>query len=236
MNINDVYKTIQFIVRKNTTGGLINPDQFNLIINRAQMTKFMRADGNPQEYQPGAPIPRQAFEINQILADMLGPFIQNYNMILDANGQAPFPSDYVHLIPGLGYKTSVNNTNGVGTTLKYVPIEVVNKSFEYYRLSSGIVQPTRSVPICIENGDYLQFYPINIGPVSFPYLRQPRQAVWAYTLVNNRPVYDQANSVDLEWRDIDQNSIIALAVSYLGISLKDQEISAYASSTYNQGV
>lgn len=236
MNINEVYKTIQFIVRKNSTGGLLNPDQFNIIINRAQMTKFMRTYGNEQEYQPGKPIPRIAFEINQTIADELSVFITNDNLILDSNGKGYYPSDYVHVIPGLGYKTSINNSNGIGTTLKFIPIEIVDKQFEYYRLSSSIVQPTRTTPICIEENTYLQFYPQNIGPVRFSYLRQPIMAVWGFTMVNNRPVYNSATSVDLEWKDININSIISLACSYIGISIKDDMVSNYATSSYQQGI
>ncbi len=236
MNINDIYKTIQFIVRKNTTGGLINPDQFNLIINRAQMTKFMRSYGNEQEYAPGRPIPRIAFEENQNITDELSIFIENANMILDANGQAPYPDDYVHTIPGLGYKTAINNSNGTGTTIKYVPITIIDKQYEFYRLSSNIVQPTRTSPICVEDGLNLQFYPIDIGPVRFPYLRQPKQAIWAFTMVNNRPVYDPINSVDLEWKEVNINSIISLAISYLGISIKDSDVQNYALTSYAQGI
>lgn len=236
MTIDDVYKTIQFIVRKNSTGGSINPDQFNLIINRGQMTKFMRSYGNEQEYQPGKPIPRIAFQITQSVTDELKAFIENGNLILDEDGQVHYPDDYVHAIPGLGYKTSVNNASGIGSVLKYVPIEIVDKQFEYYRLSSQIVNPTRTTPICVLNSTSIQFYPINIGPIRFPYLRMPRTAVWGYTMVNGRPVYNAATSVDLEWPDVNINSIIALAVSYIGISIKDSEISGYASNTYNQGV
>lgn len=236
MNIDEVYKTIQFIVRKNSTGGSINPDQFNLIINRGQMTKFMRSYGNEQEYQPGKPIPRIAFQITQSVTDELKAFIENGNLILDEDGQVDYPDDYVHAIPGLGYKTSVNNANGIGTVLKYVPIEIVDSQFEYYRLSSNIVNPTRTTPMCVLKGSYMQFYPINIGPVFFPYLREPRQALWAYTIVNGRPVYDPANSVDLEWPDVNINSIIALAVSYIGISIKSEEISNYANTEYQKGV
>lgn len=236
MNIDEVYKTIQFIVRKNTTGGLIDPDQFNRIINRAQMTKFMKSYGNEQEYQPGKPIPRIAFQITQSVTDELKAFIENGNMILDSDGRVDYPGDYVHAIPGLGYKTSVNNSNGVGSTLKYVPIEIVDKQFEYYRLSSGIVNPTRTTPICILENTYMQFYPINIGPVRFPYLRQPVTAVWAYTMANGRPVYDATNSVDLEWPDVNINSIISLACSYIGISIKDGDVMAYSTSSYQAGI
>lgn len=236
MNIDEVYKTIQFIVRKNSTGGSIDPAQFNRIINRAQMTKFMRSYGNEQEYMPGKPIPRIAFQITQSVTDELKAFIENGNLILDSDGQVDYPDDYVHAIPGLGYKTSVNNANGVGTVLKYVPIEIVDSQFEYYRLSSNIVNPTRTTPMCVFKGSYIQFYPKNIGPVFFPYLREPRQAVWGYTISSGRPVYDPTTSVDLEWPDVNINSIISLACGYIGISIKDADVMGYATGTYNQGV
>jgi len=232
-SINDIKDIINIIVRQNTTGGNLDPNQFNLIINRAQITKFMRSYGNPQEYQIGNPVPRIAFQTTQAITDELGIFIKNTDIIVPSTGQLSYPSDYVHLI-SLGFVTGVNSNGSVISLPR--PIEIVNKEFEWYRRSSKIVPPTKLDPIAIEENTYIQLYPVNLGSVKFSYLRQPREAKWAYTIASGRPVYDSANSVNLEWRDNDINSIISLAVSYIGISIKDQEVSQYAELKSQQGI
>ncbi len=55
-------------------------------------------------------------------------------------------------------------------------------------------------------------------------------------MVNNRAAYDPTNSIDLEWRNTDINSIIVLACSYIGISIKDVEVLAYSEKSYSEGV
>jgi hypothetical protein len=52
--------------------------------------------------------------------------------------------------------------------------------------------------------------------------------LWAYTIVSNRPQYDAANSVQPLWKDMDMNEIIYIALSYVGINLKDGEVSQFA--------
>jgi len=220
-SIDTVRNYVQYLVRKNNSGAL-DPDQFNLIINRASKDEFVNRVGNPHQYVPGKPIPQMGFQITQKITEDLKVFQTNENLIIDNQGRATYPSDLAYTIPGLGYKTQRNGS------VFYAPIEVLDKDKEFYRLRSNIVPPTREHPVAIFENTYIQFYPINIANISFPYLKYPTEAVWASTIVNGRPVYDPANSVDLEWEDLVVNDIVIRALSSIGISIKDADVLGFA--------
>ncbi len=220
-SINQVKEYTQYLVRKNNSA-LLSPEQFNLIINRASKSTFVERVGNPHQYQPGNPVPQMGFQITQKITEDLKVFQENANLILNSQGRANYPSDLAYTIPGLFYAT-VKNGNKI-----FVPIEIIDKDKEGYVLSSLIVAPTRTDPVAIFESTYIQVYPAGISNIKFPYIRYPKEAKWAYTTVNNRPVFDAANSIDLEWEDLVVNDIIIKALMSIGISIKDPDVSSYA--------
>ncbi len=230
-SVNEVKQLIDYISRKNNSATL-NPEQLNLILHRAQMTKFMILYGNPTEYQVDKPVPRIAYEVTQKISDDLRAFKKQPNVILDSAGHLALPSDYVHLI-SLRYKTGTN-VSGV-VVPKYIDIKIVDEDKEYYRLGSTIVPPTKKHPIGVLKSNYVQIYPTNITTVQLSYLSQPPKPVWGYTMVNNRPVFNSATSVDLLWPDVVINDIVILALSYVGISIKDGDLSQYTQIQKQQG-
>jgi hypothetical protein len=227
-SIDTVKRYVEYLVRKNTSGTL-TPAQFNLIINRASRNEFVNRVGNPHQYAPGKPIPQMGFQITQKITEDVKVFQTNANLILNAQGRANYPADLAYTIDGLGYKSQKSGK------AVFIPIETIDKEKEYYRMSSSIVAPDKSNPIAIFENTYLQVHPINISNISFPYLRYPKDAVWAFTLVNNRPVFDPANSVDLEWEDLVVNDIIMKALQSIGISIKDAEVLSFANQKTIEG-
>lgn|SRR3990167_11253380 len=227
-SIDTVKKYVEYLVRKNDSGTL-SPDQFNLVINRASKTEFVNRVGNPHQYVPGNSTPQMGFQITQKITEDLKIFQTNANLVINSLGRANYPSNLAYTIPGLGYKTQKN-----GQTV-YSPIEVLDKDKEYYRLSSKIVPPTRENPLAVFESTYIQIYPTNISNINFPYLRYPVDANWGFTLVNNRPVFNPATSVDLEWEDLTVNDIIINALQSIGISLKDADVLNYANQKQMTG-
>ncbi len=59
-------------------------------------------------------------------------------------------------------------------------------------------------------------------------LKAPVTPVWAYTVVNNRLAYDDASSVDIEWNAAKYPRLMALALSYLGINLREGDMVQFA--------
>jgi len=227
-SIDTVKKYTEFLVRKNNSQYL-SPDQFNLIINRASRTIFVKRTGNPHDYQVGAPVPRMGFQITQKITEDLKRFQETANLVLSAQGRVTYPSNLAYTIPGIFYKTQKQGND------RFVEVEIIDKDKEGYRLGSAIMFPTRLRPIAVFESTYLQVYPTGISNIKFPYLRYPIDAVWAYTVVNNRPVFDPVNSVDLEWEDMVINDIIMQALKSIGISIKDADVMNFANSESTQG-
>lgn len=220
-SIDTVKRYTEYLVRKNQSGAL-DPDQFNLIINRASKEEFVSRVGNPHQYVPGNAMPQMGFQITQKITEDLKIFQTNANLILNNQGRANYPTDLAYTIPGLGYKTQRDGE------VYYAPIEVIDKDKEYYRLGSKIVNPTRERPVAVFENTYVQVYPIGITNINFPYLKYPTEAVWGYNMVNGRAVYDPSKSTDLEWEDLVVNDIIINALSSIGISIKDADVLNYA--------
>jgi hypothetical protein len=204
-----------------------------MIGHRAQMTKFMELYGNPKEYQVGNPVPRIAYEVTQKISDDLRQFKKTANVILDSQGKANLPSDYVHTI-SLQYVAALNTDSGVQK--QYIPIDVIPEDKEYYRLGSSIVPPTKKYPVAVLKSTYYQVYPIDISTIKISYLSQPVAPVWGYTMVKGRPVYNAATSVDFNWPDVAINDIVTRMCSYIGISIKDNELLEYTQIKEKEGL
>jgi len=228
ISIDTVKQYTEYLVRKNNSGYL-SPSQFNLIINRSSRTIFVKRTGNPHDYQVGTPIPRIGFQITQKITEDLKIFIVNGELILSPNGRVTYPSDLAYTIPGMFYLTSKQGKP------KHVPIENIDKDKEGYRLSSAIMFPTTLRPISVFESTYLQVYPIGISNIRFPYLRYPKDALWAFTTPNNREKFDATNSIDLEWEDTVVNDIIMQALKSIGISIKDADVMNFAQRESMQG-
>ena len=73
MNVDQLYQFINFIANKESSGAHMGPDEFNELLPRAQDDFFIKRYGVPEDYQPGRPFPRQAFELTQKILDDLRP-------------------------------------------------------------------------------------------------------------------------------------------------------------------
>ena len=100
------------------------------------------------------------------------------------------------------------------------------------RLVSTVIPPTKEYPICTFYDTYLQFYPIDIGSCIFDYLRMPITAVWAYTtdVTTGLPVYDAANSVNVEFPYKMTNEFMIKIANYFGVSVREDDLFKYTKS------
>ena len=95
-------------------------------------------------------------------------------------------------------------------------------------LNSTIDAPTLSNPIFLELPDTFITAPANLPNVAMTYLQQPVAPFWAYTLVNNRPVYNQAVSTDFQFDETEIYRLVSRILKYMGISIRDTELAQAA--------
>ena len=163
ININDLYKFVQFISNKEQSG-YVKPSEFNMAVDRAQMQLFMQRYGNPKEHTPGRPVPRTAFAQSQKIQDDFNAFIMSYDFTDGEIDLDDVTCNYAHLI--------ALETDGV-------PIKLVDIS-EYHKLSnSALLSPSSSYPVAyFSSNKTIQVDGVTKGTIH--YLRFPNTPVWDY--------------------------------------------------------
>lgn len=220
MNVNEVYQLILFIVNKNQSG-YISPDEFNLVINQAQVSYMDYLAGQFQQYQAGRPMPTVQFGNNESTRQRVTPFIYNELLTVDVNGLAPYPEDF--LITDTVWTSSLNK------------IKFVQQDYLSNYLNSRIT-PVADNPIYLAEREGFRFYPNNIGQARVSYIKKPTTIVFGYTVDGfGLPVYNPATSVDPQWQELDLLEIISRALRMIGVNLQSGLISQYANEITKTG-
>jgi hypothetical protein len=141
---------------------------------------------------------------------------------------------------GTGTQTFTGETatgTAIGVTQEEYEITRVEQDRLATNLSSYYDYPDSENSIYTQFRGYIQFNPINISTANLIYLKKPADMVWGYTLNGSgRQVYSEALSTNPEWYDTDMNEIIYLALSYIGVNLKDPEVSQFANIKTQTGL
>lgn len=233
MTLEEIYNFIKFIGDKDYNGNYFRPAQFNSALQGANIDLYHQASGLPAEYQPGSPIARQHFEINQKSLDEVRNFKGHvYDQAL-TSGKFTLPAAYVYH-DSVSYKYQ-RNVDGTPTTL-YRPVEILTENQLAARLGSWRKQPTTKNPVAVYRSSELQVYPATISAVDFHYYRMPVQPVFAYTIVNDDLVYDSGSSTEVEWPEVRHMDLIRIMLSYLGINLSHEMLVQYAEMQKQKGV
>lgn len=243
ININDFKQWVLYLARKS---GMLNnptPDQFNRIAEQSLYTWTMRKYGNDAQYQPGRPIPLISFELTQNQIDNLHHLKTNKNFLI-TGGVLNLPDG----------TTVVDNTNQIAPAYLHwaalynyyvipgtnIPeereIEMIRSNEWGKRVNSRINEPTNKRPVAELRDTYIQIMPVTVSFMRFEYLRHPIKPLWASTIVNNRPVYDAANSVDMDAPKEAENELAVIALSYLGINMREADLIQYAEAMKEKGV
>jgi len=227
MTIDEVYKIILFIANKNSVGYL-GPDAFNTLFKIAQDQvyndymdgikgwKRVGPDGRayPGDIQPNT---------DSLAPFKIGPLVVSVNA---SNGNVTKPADLIYLDA-----MTKDNFPTTGSVSRVTRVEEDRK----YSFISSVIDPVATNPIYVEYADVYQVYPFSIGSVTISYYRMPVDAVWGYTLVGGRPVYNPGTSVQPEWTDDNIMKILIRMCFNLGIRLKDGELISYTRIVDAQG-
>ena len=185
----------------------------DLIVDRAQMSLF-------NDYY-------DEFGTSQRLNDSLAPFKRTFQFtaITSPTGLITMPDDYQHLLSL--YTIAFDAVRGTSANR---PVPILNEDEKVARDNSQIYAPSTWDPygMIIQNWN-VQLFPAVPQAGLVYYLTRPAAPFYAYNVVSGRVVvYDPVNSVQLEWADKDQNSILIKALSYIGINIREQDVLQYA--------
>lgn len=220
MNVNDVYRIMRFIARKNQLESL-SPSEFQDAFNTAQRNYYDFLVGRIEQYRYDKAIPRVGIAMTDNVMSRLTPFQMSATPAV-TSGSANKPADFNKLLSML---TASNNR-----------IQRVEENRLAERLNDSIDPASETNAFYVEKPSAWSIYPSTIASIKVNYLKVPNNVVWGYTLDGSgRPVYSAGTSTDPVWYDNDIDEIIARACKILGISIKENALVSYGQSVINTG-
>lgn len=213
MDIKDVVDFLNFWINKKTNSYLTIPECI-AAIDRGQMALY-------SDY-------KAKYATSQLIKDALSPFKDFYdftsNDTLSGYISVPSDSNYLDCLDiMLSYVLSSRTI--------YIPVALVNEDTRAYKLNSQIDPVTTTSPIAEQIAPrFLRIYPTSGGYTgTVTYFRRPVAPVYAYTLISGRvPVYDEANSVQLEWAETYIVPLLLKALESVGVNLNSGELTQFA--------
>lgn len=209
MFVDKLYNFIVFLKNQGQSR-YFTPEEVQDALNRAIMDKY------ENDYAE--------FETSQKLSDALSAFKRELD-VSKADDRFKFPEKYRHLTDLGCYNTEDEEIEAVMLT----DGEFLKKK------NSSFLPPTEEYPFYRtaswnESSVYVrgvEAIPDTISKVKMYYLKEPDEAVYAYTMVNDRPVFDEGNSVDPEFPEFVHNHLIVQTLKYLGVPLKDNVLMTF---------
>lgn len=215
MSIDEMYRLVQFIIRKNQNGNL-RPSDFNNIINVAQVAYMDYLLGQFQKYTPGRPFAAVDYSQNQDIRQRLSPFIPpRVQVTIDGSGRASYPSDYL-------------SSDAMNYGIYKKRVKFIQQDREDSHINSYI-DPMATNPFYLIDSGGFKFYPNDLGSASLSYIRTPANMVWNFTTdIYGRPVYTSVGSVQPEWQELDILEIVVRALQQVGVNLQLRDVEQYS--------
>jgi len=235
MNLEQIRDIIVLISGEKGHDFSYGPEDFCDQLHLAQLKYFKLKIGLPEEYVPGMPLPRQAYEITNRLTEDIRPFKVSKGWLLgnpyhmDSSGKMDLPEDY-YMSSALTYTYAHDG--------EYLERKIdILSDLEYTDQTTSVIKkPDKFFPVCNLQADFIRFSPILTEAINFSYLRLPVKPYWF--VIDNDGIYDydDENSVNLEWGDMSIIDIIVLFLSDVGINLKNSDVLMYADKVKKEGV
>lgn len=219
MTINEAYLFTQFVSNKKQNG-YIKPDDWNTLAPIMQLSLINDRLGNVKRYRPGEPVPPWGFGLTQKTREELRPISVKPTTTPVVAGLAAIPADYLY------YDTV---TAGGKNVIEVTEDEIAELN------NNTIIPPSTQFPYFTIHSEGIFVYPTSITSIALSYIRKPATPVWAYTIVNDEPIYDAGSSQDFEVSPGAQLEIVMLILQAVGVSLNLQEVLQYSLMSEQQG-
>ena len=240
----EAYNFYLQLIRKEVNG-FVPPPEWDVFINRAQYEYMMDCLGDPQQYQPGRPIPPINYDSTKRIANALQPFRKVIVIQINSNGIGFYQpdKDFVYGPTAVTIDGYTNPDDCEDPPKIYVnhriPLDFVTDAEWGDRTVSSIDFPSLEMPIVrLIDHELIEVSPQNIVALQWIYIRKPAVIYTGRTLVAGRYELDpnDPNNVDPEWNDVDMNNIIIRAISYTGINLSNDRLLQYARMKTQEGM
>lgn len=212
MNINEIYKLVEYVANKEQRGD-VPPEKFNILAPAAQNEVISEYIGPPESPVGG---PKYGYKHNRRISEAIRPLVTPLEeIVLDTQGNFEYP--YGFIWPDSVQKTDFN------------PIKEIESDEYPFIKRSHLIPPTVDYPVLIWRNPYGFIDPYNIGSFLMSYVKRPPAPYWAYDVVNDAPVYNAGNSVQFALQDEFSSIRIAMKIlSYIGINLDAAQVTQFA--------
>jgi len=237
INIDKFKKFVYFAANKNGRG-TITPAQFNLVTEQA-----LNAWTNKQIGDIDQAASKTSLDLDQVSMEKLRHlkehrfFKVENGLLLTPNGIDVYDLN-TDLAPAywffsaLSHRITYNDTDGnLVNHLK--EINIIKDSELAVLTSSQINYPTHKHPVAVLRAKDFELYPSSIHRAKLDYIREPLTPEWKYTMVSERPVYDSANSIDVDAPPKAFIEISMIALEYMGIHIRENELIQFAAMQEN---
>lgn len=205
INVNEIYETVRGIANK--ANNVFTPAEFNRVAKLANSEIFKKK--------------KARYAINQFASEDLRHLITADEALSLTSGVATTPATKEQII--------------VIKSGTHVVCERVEMDRWSERIKSTIFPPTTTYPCYRELASTIEFYPTNLTDVKISYLRLPATPLWNYTAVSSRPVYASSGSVHFEWQEQERETIVNMILSYLGITIREPQLTQFAELQEQKG-
>lgn len=150
------------------------------------------------------------FERTRIIHTYLDPFIKTEDAT--PNGV----TGIIALVNAYHYPVAIRiKANGKTVT------EVDQGRWDKF-INHPIEVPTAAYPICKFESKTLMARPVDIGELTISYIKKPIRPLYAYDDVDDRYVYNDTNSIDVEFDEILHDDITNRVLKNLGIPMREE--------------
>lgn len=209
----------------------LSDKSINRLMDGASLKQLKRKMGLPEHYQPGQPLSTQGYEVTPMISHDLEPF-KRYKgwddepaLTVGTDGFILLPDDYFY------YSSMTHTVDGVKKHFEFMPDEEFEK-----RVGDPLIAPNERNPVANLQFGHIRIAPITIQEVSMTYIKRPDKPVYATKTTNGYREYDETNSVELEWDDVNRLDIIYIMLYDLGINMQRGDLVQYAQKYQQQGI
>lgn len=214
LTIDSIYKLVLFATNKEQRGD-IPPAKFNNLAVIAQMEVISELLGNNEALNERG-VPPYGYRANRKTNESLRPLLKGPETInIRTSGEFDYP--YGFIWPDAFSKSDFN------------PITELQEDEYPFRKHSHITPPTSDYPVLLFRNPYGFIDPYNIGTFKLSYLQRPPDPNWAFTVVNDEPIYNHGASVQFTLSEDFALIRIAMKIlQYVGVNLDAAQVAELA--------
>ncbi|MCK4818557.1 hypothetical protein KA005_22495 [bacterium] len=233
MTLFEIHELIEYIANKDYNGNVIPPDQYGKLIVSANIDLFKKKLGLPEDFQLGAPISREYIDANKMqTADTRHLKVREATQTVTA-GVITYPANYC-VDDAIRY-TYQRNVDGSPTNIIKV-VECLTEAQYGDRAGNWTKKPSTKNPVYVVGNDGIRIYPATIATVDFNYYKYPTTPVFAYNQETGYITYNSGSSTEFDWPERLHMDLVRIILGYVGINIREAQLSQYAEVKKKEGV